>query len=128
MGGRSFLKRTFVAAAITGAVGALAAASRWGAAAGTGFAVGLIWGLTNLGAMSLLLRAMTDPDRGARGRLPVLVGLKLLLYGAGIGLLASGWFSLPAMVAGFTWLLAVLALRAAGAMWMRSGSRGAGTR
>jgi hypothetical protein len=105
-----------MAAGVTGVVGAVAVTARWDTATGLGFAAGLGWGVANFWALAFLLRAATGTV--SRGRVPGLIGLKLALYGLGGAALLLRWFPPPALIAGFTWLLVVLVLRAAGAMWL----------
>ena len=114
--GPDFLKRTMIGAAVTGVFLTLGILVRWAAPEAMGFALGLAWGLLNFWLLGMLLRAMTQPEK--RGQAPLLTLLKFGVYGLGVALLFWNVVPLLFLVAGFSWLLAVVILRAMGAMAM----------
>jgi hypothetical protein len=123
-----FLGRTARVALGTGLVAALAVAARFGAPAGAGFAVAVVWAIANFLVLAAILRNATHPGGARRGRLLVLLPLKIFgVYGVGLWILSRNWFPLPALLAGFTWLLVVILLRAAGEMWWERARRTAGS-
>lgn len=71
-----------------------------------GFLAGALWNVTNLWLLQALALAWGRDQR--RRALTLLLVKLLLLYPAGLALALSSAFSLPAMVAGFSWPFAVL--------------------
>ena len=113
-----FLTRTAEITLVTGLVAALAVAARFGFPAGAGFAFALVWALANFFLLAAILRAATDPRGPRKKRLLLLVPLKIFgVYGLCLWVLYRGWFPLPALGAGFSWLLVVIFLRAVGELW-----------
>lgn len=116
--GPQFLKRSAVAALVTGVLVGLGIAWEWGWAAGSGFAASLLWGLADFGVLAAILRILTGQGPRSKTVLALLVFLKLVgLYGIAILLLWKRWFPLPAFLVGFSWPLFVLLLRALGGLW-----------
>ena len=117
MTGMKFLRRTSWAVIISGSVVSFALWGRWGSPAAIAFITGWVWALANFWVLAFIVRALTDRD-GPRHAQAVLFGLaKLSLYGVGAAILAFGKFPPLFLVAGFTWLMIVVLLRAAGAKW-----------
>jgi hypothetical protein len=116
-----FLKRTAFAALWTGIVLGLAVAWKWGWHTGAGFVLALAWGLGNFAVLAAILTVATQPSGVRVGHLVGLVAVKLIgLYGIAAWVLLSGWVSLPAFVAGFSWTLAVTVLRALGSLTVKA--------
>ena len=88
-----------------------------------GFAVGCAWSLVNLHVLRLLIVAVTSEERDKR-RLMLIVMLKApVLYVAGFLALASGFFPVIAMLAGFLWPLFIITLKAMGRLVLRIDSK-----
>ena len=111
------LRRTLVAAGVTGVLVALGVAVRFGSSEGIGFAVGLAWGLINFLVLAALLRRVGGPGKVDRGGVLRFTAAKFGVYGIGIALLVGGWLPLLALAMEFTWLLVVIVLRAFGS-WL----------
>ncbi len=116
--GPDFLRRSALAALVTGVLVGLGVAWHWGWAAGSGFAASLLWGLADFTVLAMILRILTGQGSRNKTALAALVFLKLVgLYGLALLLLWKRWFPLPAFLAGFSWPLFVVLLRALGGLW-----------
>jgi|WetSurMetagenome_2_1015567.scaffolds.fasta_scaffold991531_1 hypothetical protein len=116
------IRRILVTTAILAALVALAlwvyAGWRWAA----GFAGGAVIGAANLVFLTALVREIVRPGRRARGRIAALLAVKVpVVYGGLAGLLI--WKAPPAIavVIGFTLVLVVIVLKAAGRALLDSG-------
>jgi hypothetical protein len=82
------------------------------------FALG--WSLANFAVLAVILRTVTDPKGVRTGRLIGWVALKIVgLYGLAVWVLLHRWFPLLAFLAGFSWPLVVVVLRALGPLVVR---------
>jgi hypothetical protein len=108
-----FLKRTGVAALVSGVIAGLCVAWVWGWPAGSGFVLALLWSLGNVAVLAAILRAAMNPIRIDKKKLIGLTALKLVgFYGAAIWILVHRWFPIGVFAAGMGWPLLVGALRA----------------
>ena len=108
-----FLKRTGIAALISGVIAALCVAWVWGWPAGSGFMLALLWSLGNVAVLAAILRTATHPAGIDKKRIIALTAIKLIgFYGSAIVLLIYRWFPVGAFAAGMGWPLLVGALRA----------------
>jgi hypothetical protein len=108
-----FLKRTGVAALVSGVIAGLCVAWVWGWPAGSGFVLALLWSLGNVAVLAAILRAAMNPIRIDKKKLIGLTALKLVgFYGAAIWILVHRWFPVGVFAAGMGWPLLVGALRA----------------
>ena len=80
---------------------------------------GWVWALANFWVLAFIVRAITDRDGPHRARAALFGFVKFGLYGLGVVILVFGKLPPLFLVAGFTWLLTVVLLRAAGAKWSR---------
>jgi hypothetical protein len=116
------IRRILVTTAILAALVALAlwvyAGWRWAA----GFAGGAVIGAANLVFLTALMREIIRPGRRSRGRIAALLAVKVpVVYGGLVGLLV--WKAPPAIavVIGFSLVLIVIVLKAAGRALLDSG-------
>jgi hypothetical protein len=108
-----FLRRTGVAALVSGVMAGLCTAWVWGWPAGSGFVIALLWSLGNVAVLAAILRTATNPAGIHKRRLIGLTALKLIgFYGSAVWLLVHRWFPVGAFAAGMGWPLLVGALRA----------------
>lgn len=115
-----FLARVRKSTIITGAVLALPAATYWGLGEGMAWVAGVAWSLVNLHFITAVVRSVITADDRVKRRIIGLVLVKFpVLYGAGFLLLWPGWLPAGGLVAGFSWPLAVLFLKAAGRVWLK---------
>jgi F-type H+-transporting ATPase subunit a len=119
--GLEFLARVRKTSVVVGAVVALLAGTYRSPAEGLGFAVGLAWSLVNLRLLEVLIVTLTGPGRG---EVPALRRAALAIAGT-LGLFAVGALLLAvlppmSLVAGFTFPLAVIVLKAASMMLLGS--------
>lgn len=85
----------------------------FGFSAGAGFVVGCVWSLTNLLFIGLSVEALLA--RQGKLRMVVIALVKVpVLYAIGFGIIWFGYFPIQALLAGFTWPLVVITLKAAG--------------
>ena len=107
-----FLRRTGIAALISGVVAALCVAWVWGWSAGSGFVLALLWSLGNVAVLAAILRTATNPTGIDKKRLIVLTVLKLVgFYGIAVWVLVHRWFPIGVFAAGMGWPLFVGVLR-----------------
>ncbi len=116
------IRRILVTTAILAALAALGlwvyAGWRWAA----GFAGGALIGAVNLVFLTALMREIVRPGRRARGRIAALLAVKVpVVYGGLVALLV--WKTPPAIavVIGFSLVLVVIVLKAAGRALLESG-------
>ena len=116
------IRRVLVTTAILAALVALVlwvyAGWRWAA----GFAGGALIGAANLVFLTALVREIVRPGPRARGRIAALLAVKVpVVYGGLVGLLV--WKAPPAIavVIGFSLVLIVIVLKAAGRALLDSG-------
>lgn len=115
-----FLNRTAAASLITGVLVGLLVAARWDWHAASGFMVGLFWSLANFAVLAVILKTATNPAGLNGKRLAGWVALKVVvIYGAALWILLNRWFPLAAFMAGLTWPLFVVFLRALSALLLR---------
>ena len=114
--GQAFLKRTSWAVLISGAAVALGATYRWGSGVGLGFLIGMVWGIGNFWGLAWITQALAHPAHPDKVKAFRAGMFKLSLYVLGTLLLMWNKIPIIGLVAGFTWLLVVLVLRAGGAM------------
>ena len=108
-----FLKRTAIAALVSGVIAGLCAAWVWGWHIGSGFVAGMLWSLGNIAVLAAILRTATDVTGIRKRRLVGFVALKLIVfYGAAIWLLVAKVVPVGAFAAGMGWPLLAGALRA----------------
>jgi hypothetical protein len=125
--GPDFLVRTGLVALVTGVLIGLWVAWHWGWRSGAGFTAAVLWSLANFAVLSALLREITNRDGIRKGRVAAWAALKIVgLYGFGAWILYQQWFPLIAVMAGFTWPLAVVLLRSLGAIWWSKSGAGDG--
>ncbi len=126
--GPNFLVRTGLVALVTGVLIGLCVAWLWGWRSGAGFTAAVLWSLANFAVLAALLREITNRDRVHKGRVAAWAALKVVgLYGLGAWILFQQWFPPIAVMAGFTWPLAVVLLRSLGAMWWPKAGAGDGS-
>jgi hypothetical protein len=108
-----FLRRTGVAALVSGVIVGLCVAWVWGWPAGSGFVLALLWSLGNVAVLAAILRTATNPSGIDKKKLVGLTALKLIgFYSAAIWILVHRWFPIGAFAVGMGWPLLVGALRA----------------
>jgi len=108
-----FLRRTGIAALISGVVVALCVAWAWGWPAGSGFVLAMLWSLGNVAVLAAILRTAINPAGIDKKRLIALTAIKLVgFYGIAVWVLVHRWFPIGAFAAGMGWPLLVGALRA----------------
>ncbi len=116
--GPNFLVRTGLVALVTGVLIGLWVAWTWGWRSGAGFTAAMLWSLANFAVLAALLREITSREGIHKGRVAGWAALKVVgLYGLGAWVLFQQWFPPIAVMAGFTWPLAVVLLRSLGAIW-----------
>jgi len=88
------------------------AAAYWDVATGAGWLIGCAWSLVNFYFIGVIVRIVLSRARYSRLRAAVVLLIKVpVLYGIGFVLLASGWFPVVALLAGFVWPLIVSMLK-----------------
>lgn len=126
--GPNFLVRTGLVALVTGVLIGLCVAWLWGWRSGAGFTVAVLWSLANFAVLAALLREITSREGIHKGRVAAWAALKVVgLYGLGVWILFQQWFPPIAVMAGFTWPLAVVLLRSLGAIWWSKAGTGDGS-
>ena len=107
-----FIRRTGIAALISGVIAGLCAAWVWGWFTGSGFVLALLWSIGNVAVLAAILRTATNPSGIEKKKLIGLALLKLIgFYGAAVWILVHRWFPVGAFAAGMGWPLLVGALR-----------------
>ena len=107
-----FLRRTGIAALISGVVAALCVAWVWGWPAGSGFMLATLWSLGNVAVLAAILRTAIHPAGINKKRLIMLTAIKLVgFYGIAVWVLVHRWFPIGVFAAGMGWPLFVGVLR-----------------
>jgi hypothetical protein len=122
-----FIRRTVAATAVAGFLGSLIALVYASPAAGGGVAAGAALGAANFWLLWRLIRLVLGPERGSPRAIAVAFLLKVgLVYGVGAALLI--WGRVPAvwLLAGFSLVLLIVALKVAGRV-LTAGGSGAGS-
>lgn len=126
--GPDFLVRSGLVALVTGVLVGLCVAWLWGWRSGAGFTAAVLWSLANFAVLAALLREITKREGARKGRVAGWAALKVVgLYGLGAWILFQQWFPPIAVMAGFTWPLAVVLLRSLGAIWWSKPGAGDGS-
>jgi hypothetical protein len=108
-----FIRRTGIAALVSGVVVGLCVAWVWGWPAASGFVLALLWSLGNVAVLAAIMRTAINPSGIDKKKLIGLMLLKLIgFYGAAVWILVHRWFPVGAFAAGMGWPLLVGALRA----------------
>ncbi|MCK4412708.1 MAG: hypothetical protein KAY32_04105 [Candidatus Eisenbacteria sp.] len=116
------IRRLLVATACLGGIATLAAWAYLGWPWALGFAGGALIGVLNLVFLTVLAREVLRLGRRRGGRIAALLALKLpLVYGGLAALLLWETTPLVAVVMGFSLVLLVIVLRAAGRALIESG-------
>ena len=111
----SFIERTLRTASVLSLLILIFGSFYFGFAPSLSVFTGLIWGIVNLYFLSLLIRTTLKPDDVDKTSALVLLFIKIpLLYLAGYFLMTTSYFNPILLVVGFTVILLVIALKAAG--------------
>ena len=98
---------------ITGLILFALIATYFGFRAGTGFAAGCVWSLVNLFFIGLFVDSLLAGQGKLRMVMIALVKVPVL-YAAGFTVIRLGYFPIQSLLAGFTWPLVVITLKAVG--------------
>jgi hypothetical protein len=115
--GLEFVTRVVRTSAVVAPLVALFLATYVSPASGASFALGALWGSLNLLTVSSFVRTLFGKENPSKLRVAGIVLLKFpVLYASGLLLLMVGIFPLGSLVSGFSLILAVILLKAFGAL------------
>jgi len=114
--GLEFITRVIRTSAITGLVVALCLALYYDWKFALGFLTGLAWSLVNLFFIRQLIAEVISPGKTVRKNLAAAFAIIKfpLLYVAGYFIIASGWFSIYALLIGFSFMFVIIVLKVLG--------------
>ena len=113
--GLEFITRIIKTTAVVSLVVSLCISYYFDWKIGLGFFVGAAWSLINLFFIRTLIKEVVSPNEARKSITAVLALLKFpLLYVAGYFIVASEFFSVYALLAGFSLLFAVIVLKVLG--------------
>ncbi len=113
--GLEFITRIIKTTAVVSLVVSLCISYYFDWKIGLGFFVGSAWSLINLFFIRTLIKEVVSPNEARKSITAVLALLKFpLLYVAGYFIVASEFFSVYALLAGFSLLFAVIVLKVLG--------------
>lgn len=113
--GLEFITRIIKTTAVVSLVVSLCISYYFDWKIGLGFFVGAAWSLVNLFFIRTLIKEVVSPNEARKSITAVLALLKFpLLYVAGYFIVASEFFSVYALLAGFSLLFAVIVLKVLG--------------
>lgn len=122
--GLEFLHRVMRATAVVGVLAFAFVALYYNVEFAWGILVGCAWGIGNFWALTRVITALVTPHGIDRRRALIMAAIKFpVLYVGGYFILTSGWFPPLALLAGFTILFVVVALKAAGRMFLHLDDR-----
>jgi hypothetical protein len=115
--GLEFVTRVVRTSAVVAPLVALFLATYVSLASGAGFLLGALWGSLNLLAVVSLVKALFGKENPSTARVAGIVFLKFpVLYASGLFLLMVGAFPPGSLVSGFSLILAIILLKAFGAL------------
>jgi len=115
--GPEFVNRVVRTGAVVAPLIGLFVATYVSPASGSGFLLGALWGLVNLLSISSLVGILFGGSVPSRSRVLYISFVKFpLLYAIGFLLLRVGIFPLGSLVLGFSLALAIILLKAIGAL------------
>lgn len=113
--GLEFITRIIKTTAVVSLVVSLCISYYFDWKVGLGFLVGSTWSFVNLFFIRSLIKEVVNPNEARKSVTAVLALLKFpLLYVAGYFIVASEFFSVYALLAGFSLLFAVIVLKVLG--------------
>ena len=115
--GLEFVTRVVRTSAVVASLVALFLATYVSLASGAGFFLGALWGSLNLLAVVSLVKTLFGNENPSKSRVAGIVLFKFpVLYVSGLFLLIVGIFPPGSLVSGFSLILAIILLKAFGAM------------
>lgn len=115
--GTEFVTRVVRTSALVAPMVALFLVTYASPAIGSGFLLGALWGILNLVAIASLVSTLFSLENPNKSRVVWIALLKFpFLYSLGFLLLAARVFPVGSLVSGFSFVLAVILLKAFGAL------------